>query len=171
MGIIMAKLSGWKRLWLVLAVIYLIPVAALTVGQIPKKSGIMRQWAIDVIEVDKNSDSSISNVSTLEILSLFEKRGHSYQDIINKLTDVILKGIEDKDGSKWVKLADKLKLKELREQYTEKLANLNRDRVRIAGIGFLFWIVPVVIVYILGLTVKWIYMGFKTDYSKNNNNQ
>jgi len=165
MGDIMARLSGWKRLWLVLAVFYFIPVAIFTVSEMPKRSKIMYQWAFDTLAVESKYDDS-SNIDWYEPWEE-EKKGISfYQEIIERINTKFLNDNDNGDKGKWAKIADKIKLKEIGEKYTKKLANINRDRARIVGIGFLFWIVPVVVVYILGLTVRWIYIGFKTDYSK-----
>lgn len=53
-------------------------------------------------------------------------------------------------------------LKKLGEQYTKRIANLNKERIENIVFGFLFWIIPVITVYILGLAVRWIYRGFKS---------
>lgn len=161
----MGRLSGWQRLWLVLAILYLIAVVIFAVTVMPMKSDIERRWALDVIEISKKYDPLLSNKSTWKILESY--KGFSQEEIIELNIRFALKTDKDTKGKvNWSKELNKKRFQELEEYYTEKLGNLYWKKAKVVGLSFLVWIVPVVVVYILGLIVRWIYTGFKTDYSK-----
>lgn len=128
----------------------------------PKKSDIERHWALDIIEIAKKYDDSLSDKPTWSILESY--KGFSYEEIIEINITHALKLMKVKKSiGKWTKISDKAGFKEIGEKYTEEIANLYKDQAKVVGIGFLAWIVPVVAVYILGLIVRWIYKGFKAD--------
>ena len=49
----------------------------------------------------------------------------------------------------------------INKKYEDRLANLGKEKIKVVSIGFLFWLVPVILVYVLGLAAGWIYRGFR----------
>ena len=139
----MGKLNGWQRLWIVVAVIYLVVVCVTTFSLMPNESEIKRSWASDIIDFVKTHDKSSQHLSTWEILNAYSDL--RYEEIIKRMK----------------KKYSTFEYMEIDKKYEDKLANLGWERTKVASIGFLFWLVPVILAYVLGLAVGWIYRGFR----------
>ena len=79
----MKRLNGWQRLWMLMGVLYIIPVAFFTYSNMPKKADIMREWTIDVIELVKKHDDNMTKYSTIDVLNSYSDM--SYDNIILKI--------------------------------------------------------------------------------------
>jgi hypothetical protein len=79
----MMRLGGWKRLWIVLSILYLLVVALITITVIPKKSHIKRDWASATIDIVKEHDENLKNKYTWQILD--EYTDMSYEEIIQRI--------------------------------------------------------------------------------------
>ena len=143
----MGKLNGWQRLWIVVAVIYLVVVCVITFFLIPKEREIRRSWASDIIDVVKTHDKSLQDQNTWEILDSYSDL--SYEEII--------KAIKKKHST----IDSTLDYIEIDKKYEDKLANLGWEQIKLASIGFLYWLVPVILAYVMGLALGWIYRGFR----------
>ena len=141
----MRKLNGWQRLWIVVAVIYLVVVCVITSMFMAKDSEIKRSWASDIIDVVKTHDKSLQDLPTWKMLNVYRSSDLSYEEIIKK--------VKEKYST--------FDYIEIDKKYEDKLASLGWERIKVASIGFLFWLVPVILAYLLGLAVGWIYRGFR----------
>jgi hypothetical protein len=145
--IIINRLSGWKRLWVFLVIIYFFSVAFFTVVLLPKEEDLKREWAYAIIDFIRTKEDKLSKrySSARELLNTL--KGHegyeSYDEIIDKAQSKQFGGIHEK--------------------YKQKLSNLQREKMKVIGIGFLFWVIPSIIVYILGMGIGWIYRGFRGE--------
>ena len=173
----MRRLSGWMRLWIVLAILYLFPVSFFTILQMPKETDVKRQWAFATIDIVKKYDENRKNYSTGRILDAYSDM--SYDEIIKRIrkeytgTEVgketpAVSGDFDKSG-KWSKYRLKkptipdTEFDSVDKQYREKLSLFWREKTKTITIGVLFCVVPLIAVYLLGRTIGWIYRGFKAD--------
>lgn len=176
----MSKLSGWKRLWIVLSLLYLIPVAFFTVMGIPKESHVKRDWASATIDIVKQYDESLKNAYTWEILNNYKDM--SYQEIIEGIRKEYSDKFKTENKTSRIDLLDKdiewdqYKVKKhhvpdnefeaINEGYEKRLSGLWREQAESIGLGLAFWIVPVIAAFVLGRAFGWVYRGFKTDYLK-----
>ncbi len=144
----MRKLNGWQRLWVVLSAIYLLAVGIVTtLVFMPKEELIKRAWAYDLIDVVRDHDTSLRSKTTGGILNQYSDL--SYDEIISRV---------QKKHSKPNMIAE---YTVINKKYEDRLANLGKEKIKGVSIGFLFWLVPVILVYVLGLAAGWIYRGFR----------
>lgn len=61
---------------------------------------------------------------------------------------------------------DKVDFDAIEKKYRNKMSRLPFVRAKFIGLGLLFWVAPIVLVYILGISVGWIVKGFKKKSSK-----
>jgi len=49
-------------------------------------------------------------------------------------------------------------------QYKSRLTNLgNKSQLGVVAFGFLAWILPAIVIYLLGFAVRWVYVGFRSN--------
>jgi hypothetical protein len=140
----MKKLGGWYRLWVVISLIYLLIVSLFAWLDWPKQSKIEKIWAYDLINVIKEP-GQYSYEIRLE-----------YSDMSDK---ELIKRIQDKFGEdiKYKKLID-----EVNQQNLNKIDKLFDEQKEAFFTAFLWWIIPIMFLYLLGVAVGWIYRGFKS---------
>ncbi len=144
----MRRLNGWQRLWVVLSAIYLLVVGTVTtLVFMPNEELIMRAWAYDLIDVVKAHDPSLRNKVPGEILNQYG--GLSYDEIIGK--------VQKKYSTPNMIVAYTV----INKNYEEKLANFGKEKIKVVSIGFLFWLDPVILFYVLGLAVGWAYRSYR----------
>ena len=160
------KINGWQRLWIVLSVLYLFPVIAVAVSIWPKSTHIEKRFLNKTFELiyefeGKNKKDKISN-----IVEEANRRG-----LFNNPKD---EKEELMAAENWVALAElaivkhkgKIKFSEVRNTYEMELKKVTAKRKRIVLFSPLIWFLPVVVLYILGLSVRWIIRGFKQKGNK-----
>ena len=133
------KLSGWQRLWILLSVIYLVIPVLFLIADWPTKKEIEDKWVYDTLEIVRQPSDSV-----------FEIRS-AYNDLSNQ---ELVERVHKKFG--------KAKFEKIDKEYQKELKNLNYKRLKSFGVAFLFWIVPVIVLYILGKGVGWVYRGFRS---------
>lgn len=138
-----AKLNGWQRIWVVLSVIYFVIVVVFTYTVWPTESKIDNSWVYSLI--DKTKDP---NDYTYQIRD-------AYKDISDK---ELIKRINAKYSTNqdYKEILNEINLK-----YQGELQSLWKNQFRTTGIALVAWLLPIAIVYLLGLSVGWIYKGFK----------
>ena len=146
---ILSRLSGWQRLWLILSVIYLIVVAAFTVISMPKASQYSSSRVHDTIRTIIDNVPKLSGMYVYQIREVYSD--FSDEELIQKIHE---------------KYKDKVDFDATEKKYRNKMSRLPSVRAKFIGLGLLFWIVPVVLVYILGISGGWIVKGFKKEPSK-----
>lgn len=145
------RLNGWQRLWVVLAVIYLLPVVGFTIALFPKQRDLVSSRVYDSIRAV--GEYREKNDSGFRFEGAFSFRAKYYSDISD---DEIIKGLHEKWGSK-------VDFSKIEVEYKQKLDALPAERAKAVGIALLAWLVPVLAVYVLGLAVTWIIRGFRRE--------
>lgn len=173
------RLGGWKRLWIVLSVLYLLLVAFITITDIPKKSHVKRDWASATIDIVKQYDENLKHKFTWRILD--EYTDMSYEELIEQIrkkysdkfrTENETSKIIDPFKDKWEQYRIKKhyvpdnEFEVVNERYKKRLSSLWKEQAKSIGLGLVLWGVPVTAVFVLGVAFGWIYRGFKTDYLK-----
>lgn len=131
-------MGGWTRLWILVSVIYVFPVGIFTYSGIPKKS----QYEF---------------VRFRETLDLVKE--HNYEiDGVDELPSV---GYEKFVRACHKQFGDTLDFTKIESDYKNKINNHRKEQFKIVGTGFVFWIVPVVLLYLLGWSIRWVIEGFK----------
>jgi hypothetical protein len=146
---VLSRLSGWQRLWLVLSVIYLIAVAAFTVILMPKASQYLSSRVYDTVRTIKDNVPELSGMYVYQIREAYSD--FSDEEIIQKIHE---------------KYKDEVDFDAIEKKYRNKMSRLPSMRAKFIGLGLLFWVAPIVLVYILGISVGWIVKGFKKEPSK-----
>lgn len=138
------KLNGWQRLWLMCAAIWLIPVIIYTVTLFPIKT----PTASELLH-----DSSYINANAATKAATFVKyfgRDSNYTGA-NEATKIAIRqrfGIESSLSSSTTE--------------AEAIDVQHKSLLKIIALGFLAWVLPLVAIYVLGITIRWIYVGFRS---------
>lgn len=138
------KLNGWQRLWVFIGVIYFILslVVFISIGM-PNKKDIERQWCWEAIEIIKDP----------------EDYTYKIRDAYKEKTDgELIKSIYAKYGER---PEYSKKLAETRVEYEHKIATIWLATLTHIFYYFLWLIIPLAILYLLGMGVGWVYRGFK----------
>jgi ABC-type glycerol-3-phosphate transport system permease component len=131
------RLSGWQRLWIVFAVLYLLPVVGFTAMVFPKQSDIARTRLYDTIRAVREYREANEPDSNL-----------SDEEVIKRLHD------------KWGRKVD---FSQIEAEYKQKVEALPMERAKAVGIAFLVWFIPVLLIYAIGMTVAWVIRGFRRE--------
>ena len=152
----LSKLNGWKRLWLLLAAIWTVPVAVFTFTELPNEteSGIKSRWASEIIDLRRKYHGQGESMAAYRQL----KYGNaSDEEIIHPSGHPSGKF----DLSSAIPVAE---AEQINQQYESKLAQLaNKSPSKVVLIGFVVWLIPLVTIYVLGLAIYWVYVGFRRD--------
>jgi hypothetical protein len=137
------KLNGWQRLWVVLGIIYFAVVVAFTFSVWPSESKIENSWVYSLIEKTKDP-----NDYTYQIRD-------AYKDISDK---ELIRRINAKYSlnQDYKEIVSSINLK-----YQGELQSLRKEQIKTTAMALIIWLLPVAIVYLLGLSIAWIYKGFK----------
>ena len=150
----MKRLNGWQRLWVLLSLIYSIPVAVVALLQFPTTN---ESYHTDDFYRELRKES----LSKLVISPSKSKSGGSFIDPDDIGTQVEMpnghllpfkKGVTDDE------------MRTVAREYhsiTER-ATLNR-RLRIVGYSLLAWITPCVALYLVGVGIAWVRRGFRSE--------
>ena len=150
------KLNGWQRLWVLLAALYLVPVAIFTIPELPTESSIRREWAYDLLEALRRHDLIPGSTSDYRREVFKDADDEEVIDKVHKAVSIMRK--EDKEKKLAVLVNE---IGTLEKQYQDRLSGLLLRQLAIIGIGILFWLMPAVFVYLVGVGVGWVYRGFK----------
>ena len=134
----MNRLNGWQRLWVVLSTTYLLIVAAVALSNLPTEGGVTSTEVLPHISIP----------SLLLMRGAAEKQSWS-QHIDGETTIPIPAGL-DKEGVEVFK-ADYKRAVQLA---------LRAKNIALLGRALLWWLAPVVALYLLGYSVAWIRKGF-----------
>src|SRR4030066_2189531 len=150
----MKRLNGWQRLWMLMGVLYIIPVAFFSYSNMPKKADIMREWTIDVIELVKKHDDNMTKYSTIDVLNSYSDM--SYDNIILKIRSKAT----GKTKSHFKNLIADAEFQIIEDWHRVKLESLLSDQLKIISYGIIFWLVPLGLIYLIGMGIRWVYEGF-----------
>ncbi|MBN1842949.1 MAG: hypothetical protein JW883_11795 [Deltaproteobacteria bacterium] len=137
-------MSVWTKLWILVSAICLLVVGSVTYVQIPKKSDYEKTRVRDTLNV------LIQNIPELRDYTWIQLRDR-YRDISD---EELLSKIHE------TKRRDKLDFRGVEDAYRRKLDNHRNAVLKSLGIGFLFWIIPALWLYVLGRAIGWVTKGF-----------
>lgn len=161
-------LSGWQRLWIVLSAVYLLVVTVVALllipGELPTEARLTAEWTTAAFTMLKAKDPTLKDYSISELQ-------RSYSDLPDRQ---VIAALERKYGTPAGsaniganngRMLVSGGLATLRAYYERELAGLSRERfivgVRLAGIAIVWWMVPVLGSYALGLAAAWVVRGFR----------
>ena len=128
-----------------LSVIYMAPVVLFSITGWPTEEEAEDRWVYNTIEIILQPGDSNYEIR------------ETYKDLSNQ---ELVKRIHDKYG-KEARFA-KQSFTRVDEEYEKELLGLTRKRSKIIGVAFMSWVAPVIVVYILGIGIGWVYRGFKS---------
>ncbi len=150
----LSKMNGWKRIWLLLAAIWMVPVAVFTFTELPNdtESGIKSRWASEIIDLQKKYHGQGESMA-------------AYRQIIygNASDEEIIHPSGRKSGK--FDLSSAIPAEEaeqINQQYEIELVLLaNKSPSKAVLIGFIVWLIPLLTIYVFGLGIYWVYVGFR----------
>jgi len=140
------KLNGWQRLWVVVSLLYLIAVVIFTIALMPKRSDRQQVWVSQTINAVRVVDKSVDYP--------YEVR-NAFKDLSD---DELVRRLQ----AKYSKAPYNLEFRSIDERHEKSLQDLSKDQAKSMGLGLLAWIVPSVVLYMLGWSIGWIYRGFQS---------
>jgi broad specificity phosphatase PhoE len=152
----LTKLNGWKRLWLLLAAIWLIPVGVFTFTELPREneSDIKARWANDIVNLQKNHHGGG------ESLAAYRQRVYG-----NRSDDDIIHPPHTEGGHfDFSTAVPAEEIEQINQRYEAALQERERaSPSKTLLVGFFAWAVPLLVLYVFALGVHWVYVGFKNS--------
>jgi hypothetical protein len=155
------RLNGWQRLWIVVAVLYLLVAAGVVAALLPTRSQIYGSWADAALQVAgedlrRTQQYPWQEWELRELL--FSKL--TAEELVQKITDgarkMDLNDPTNKDRARY-----KEEILRLESTYRPRLDALSTERAKVVGWGVLGWAGPLAILYGFGLAVAWVDRGFR----------
>jgi hypothetical protein len=149
------RLSGWQRLWILLAIIWAVPVVAFTIAALPTdtESEIYAQWAIEKIELIRRFHGQNESQT--------EYRRKVYGNATDR--EVVRPRADPSKHFDPLTAMPGDELDAINQRYESRLAQLERHSpIGTAIRGFLVWALPAIALYLLGIGVHWVYSGFRS---------
>ena len=156
------RLNGWHRLWIVFSFLYLFAVIAFGVIVWPKKTTqIDKNFLNEVYRLIDEADGKTEKYRFSDIVEEINRRG-----LYDKPKDEEEKLMA---SEAWALLAeraiskykDKIDFSNARTKYKRDLKKVSAERKQLIFLSLLFWFLPVVAIFLLGLSVRWIIRGFR----------
>lgn len=143
------KLNGWQRLWVLSSVIWLITVLFIAVSTYPTKQNTF----IGDDEVMKNlSDKTIKILAKPGGVVGKYSNIRSVETLPNGLEFSVASGMSQAD------------IDYVRNDYTNVDNKIvNKKRISFIWQMAMFWIAPCIVIYVIGLSLNWVYRGFKKE--------
>jgi hypothetical protein len=171
------NIGGWYRLWIVLSVIYLFVIIRFAVINFPTNIDNY-PGSIDFYYKLERRDYVIDTVGDyLGLKDKILKQISSEKNVQRKNRDpfFIHNAIYDELTKKYKKLSNEELIEKLYNEYKNKINfdfssieneyrknmyKLKQKRIYFIGKVFLIYFIPVIMLYLFGLSVRWIYRGF-----------
>lgn len=163
----MKRLNGWQRLWIVLSVLYAIPVTVLTVSSIAdsedpwnntRTGSTLRALAshpesekIKVMPLEKQRELAIDSArARLRLAGGSDGHSQTNEEFVRDISQ------------KWAHVID---FSAIEAEQNKMIEQRSTARTKSIGYGFLAWVAPIALVYLLGLSFGWIVRGFRDGRS------
>ncbi|GEM_PF-1743180 len=164
------KLNGWQRLWVLVSIIYLIPVVFITLSALPTKNQIYQEWYYEIFRYAKHY-SDFQNISSYDYQVSHENL--SIYELIQSI-ELQLKPVPNQDmvlANSNIKIPYDVLVHQyndnvisIHDKYTNDLNKLHINQAKIALTCLvILWIIPLLIIYLLGKAIGWVYRGFKSS--------
>jgi hypothetical protein len=140
-----SQLNGWQRLFLVLSGLYLIFVSFFIGIVFPAKSECQSNRVFDTVNlIKKYRPNEFGELRTYEV------------------RDRVLKSGADRwFGEVHRQFKGRIDFSSIEEKYKNNIQEIPRQQRTLIVYGIALWIIPVVIVYVVGFLIAWIVKGFK----------
>ncbi len=115
----------------------------MTVVLFPKKSDYLSTRVYDTINL------AIEHVPELKGAYAYKIR-EAYKDLSD---EEVIEKIH-------AKFKDKVDYSKIEKEYNRRLEGLSLEQPKAIGIGFVMWLIPTLVVYLLGWGVGWVIRGF-----------
>ena len=137
---------GFKRIIIVIATMYLILVVAVVCHLLPTAKNYQECRVFDTVNLIKKYDQQAFPESewTYEITNNIMKTG----------ADIWLVHVHEKFGRQ-------VDFSKIESDYQENMNGLIQEQCRMLGEGVLAWAIPVAALYLLGVTIRWVMIGFR----------
>ena len=149
------RLSGWKRLWIVISLILLVPFGffALTFQSDPNR--VEDVSLLQELNKDAVIKKEIPGLGVVEFPN----------DIDQELIDEIVKRNFDKSTKEQISILAKRRIQERNDKQAKEARDENK-RIRLENqktilYAILGWLGTIFVLYALGWSIGWIYKGFK----------
>jgi hypothetical protein len=147
-----AKLNGWRRLWILAGALYAIPVVALSIGEMPSERTTRWLWAEASINVLRDR----AGKSGSRYLSREDLFGHASDSAVIAR---ILDGAQRAEDPVYRQRIDSVA-----RHCGDQIERLPLERARYVGaVILLAWAIPLAAVYALGAGVAWVIRGFRAE--------
>ena len=154
------KLSGWKRLWILLSGIYLAAVMLFTDPELPTTTYIEKERLNEMVELIDKTEGRVPKYKFTEVVGELNRKGANTEP-----EDEFDRQILKKD---WIGLAELILLKhkdnmdfsEIESNYKRELSKVTEQHIKILLTGVLFWFIPVIGIFGLGLSLSWVIKVF-----------
>lgn len=176
------NLKGWQRLSILLSAIWLVVVIAGTIVFAVAATGRLKDslestmaeaadmWAQASIQIVWDDPSTQFGVRPGRIPAAYTKT-RDMEEVRHKYADLD----DDTFSRSWQEAYPNVDFSGVNAAYEDALdeqqSTYRRGRtrivLRISGLGFLFWIVPSVLVYLFAWGVGWVWRGFKLKGESN----
>ena len=158
----MKRFNGWQRLWIVLSVLYAIPVVLFTANSIAESERYsdsarakyaLKAFAdhpqnkkIETLPLEKQQELAIDSArARLRLAGEHQVDRQTDEEFVRSLLE------------KW---RDTIDFSEIDAENRKMIEQFSLVRVKVIGYGFLAWVAPVAFLYVLGLSIGWIARGF-----------
>lgn len=156
------KLNGWERLWVVVCGIYFLGVCAFGAFAFPDSASLDAERAILAIELALRADVDAAHArgdqrDELKALRELEKgavriRSEAYGDLSDSEIIQRVRATFDQ----------KTNLTPLDEKSRRDAERLRGERLKFVLQTAVWWIIPVIAVYVLGWAIGWTIRGFRS---------
>jgi hypothetical protein len=159
------QINGWNRLWIAIAIIYLIAIIFMLWVMFPTTQSLYKAWYEDLYLIANisNSEYRMKNSDQFKL----ENSSFSYPQLIELIENDMKNHPKNfiNHCREWSSdlFCDLVPItgKETRKQYENKLSLLRGEQFDILIKAFLLWTTPLIILYLLGWLIGWVYRGFK----------
>ena len=145
------RLNGWQRVWVVVTILYLVPVCVVAIDSFPKARDYARTRIHDSIEaVGRHMETTTAGYTFEGAYAVRQKYygGLSDEEIIDRLN---------------AKFKGKVDFSRIELEYLRKLDGLRGEQAKVIGYAFMWWLIPSSCLYLLGLAVAWVIRGFRDE--------
>lgn len=140
-------LNGWQRLWVLVSTLYLVPVVVVAVTTFPNPDHIAHQSSFE---------ENLSPESRIKI-AIPDAKGIVWDDQVGLEVEMpnghilqFKKGIKDEEAKTVAN-----------EYYGLLKQQVNKERPLHVLFVFVWWLGPVIFLYVFGWAIGWVYKGFK----------
>lgn len=147
------NLNGWKRIWIVISIVYLIPVGIYAYNGMPNNLSSKYSFL---------KDSTWFLYGT-ESYSCYKESIEQCIETQKKLIIIANDSKESKNYGLDISRGNKIKLNNSYKEYKESISENFLSQMKHLLISFILWLLPVLFLLALGYAFRWIKNGFSVQ--------